>query len=266
MTGRRSRASDRCVLCGSTEALTREDVFSSWARKALAQAAAAGGLDTSQLPPRVVMPMCEGHNAACSQFERSVAPILKPAILGKTVEISPAAQLSIACWAFMKDVEYELIRPQVWENAVPRDKTKAELAAQRRRLRTLLETARPPVGYSLRLGMVDPTRKDTERTDREFVPAWFRQGRTQLSSVHPIGALVAEGVIDGSPAMVEAFHRATADDRRLVRIWPQRPQSLQVPRTRMSVADVERLRVDWGHADGNKVGQTFLVFEGDDNP
>ncbi len=214
------RRSGICALCGQhADLLEEEDVFPTWARNELQKVLAESPID-GQWPPRVVLRACGDCNRGLGrEFEDPAAPILKPLARGERLTLDREQMAVIAAWAWLKDVEYILGRPNLWTQQEGQttltDRSRTHWQEQLAELRA---TRRPPRGYLLRLATIGSASEGGPFTS--FIPDGWRQDHADLTTFNGVGLLVIES-IRTTRENAARFIECTRRDTRVTLVWPR---------------------------------------------
>jgi hypothetical protein len=238
-----------CYLCLTFGEITDEDVMPKWMRKTLRKLATD---PTAPQPPKFLMPLCRPcNNGLGNRYEQKVAPIVRPLMMGSAITLDTDQQLLVASWAVLKDMEFAMAREYIYSfDGITRTSVRRR-ERWRTALRMLLRDDRPLPITSVRVGAL----MGLGVTDGRLFPEDLDPLDAFLTSVFPVGSGVFETVTagDGDNAFLEGFIEQTANDERLIRIWPPQ-QPVVTIEPALLLGDVARLRNELGHHPDNLVG------------
>lgn len=202
-------------------------MFPIWARSQLI-AKLAEPPANKQWPQKLRIKACEGCNRGLGKdFEEPASEILKRALVaGNQQTLNLAEMRVVAGWAYLKDIEQVLGRPQIWTRDGPEPHTARNTARWRSELATLRKTRHPPDGYVARCAVIGSATNLVPY--RSFTPEGWRHGtHAWFTGLFEVGRLVIESVLT-SPENAAKFVQLTRDDARAVVLWPLPKSSVAV--------------------------------------
>lgn len=236
--------------------LEEEDVFPTWARNEL-QSGLAEEPAGRQYPPRVVLRACATCNRGLGdEFEHPVAPIMKPLARGERATLDREQRTLVARWAWLKDIEYILGRPEVWTPDGPKPHTEKGLAFWRKELDTLRSTRRPPRGYVVRLATIGPASDTTQYLP--FAPHGWGREHADPNGINSVGLLVIETFRTTRKNAAE-FIEHTLHDNRVSLVWPLLKQAVTIGSRKVPLNHVDQWREDHNFYPGSGWGGGWRI-------
>jgi hypothetical protein len=230
-----------CPICLTRRANTKEDILPQWVREIVLKSFGPG--KGRQLPPRIVMPMCDTCNGTLNgRFEIPARPILAPLFRGEIATLTPSQQSLASGWI----IKGELLM-FFWRAHEHPEHPHAETI--RRIVVEMMECGLPPNQTTVRLGRVDPRENPRPAgTTDGLLPAAVPQ--SLMHSVSTTGPVFWEAAV-GVEVELGAFIAAAEDGHHLVRLWP--PSVLPIkwpPAKTLTFGQVEAMRTAWKEAGG----------------
>ncbi len=224
-----------CPICGCGPANTKEDITSTWSRKAYIQRLRESGEITSPEYPRNTMPMCEVCNGKFgAAYEDRVAPILTgPVTHGDAVSLDPDQQSIVSQWVVVKHFMGRLNRAEFkseeWKICNGILRMMMDFPGMPHEFGSPFRPYWPLI--SIRLGTIDPVRQDEGAVEARLIESVPNpEGIEVMYSF--LAHLVVELAIAGEQDVHRDYVAATPDNPWLTRIWPVSGGNVQWPPAR----------------------------------
>ncbi len=235
-----------CPICLDTDSkLTDEDVTPIWVRKILSELLP----DPSKRPPRTRVRICSRCNSELNvKFEIPCKALVETLIRGReSVSLSLEQMTLVSAWT----TKTTLVR-LVADGSFQLDHETVDAA--RRELVELMETGRPSVFISLRIGYFSMEQERPHRLllppPRRFAVPHSVKNSDSFNANPSLGCLKWELLMSKTrqTASIQRLSTVQIDNDRLLRVWPlpsEEQEKLWPPREKLDLATVAMHAEAW---------------------